>query len=241
MYKIAIVEDELSYAQTLTKYIEKYGKQNDISFICNHFKNGVHFLEEYDASYDLIFMDIQMPYINGMDTAQKLREIDSQVLLIFITNLSQYAIKGYSVNAFDYVLKPISYHDFAMKISHALRRISATKKEASIMIQATTKTVRVPVDKIRYIEIDGHHLIYHIGPPGNETTYRQYATMKSILDKMEGYDFSRCNNCYLVNLYYVQNISGYTVTVDGYELQISQPRKKEFVSDFKNYSEKKLK
>ena len=71
--------------------------------------------ENYKMIFDIIIFDIDMPGINGIDTARKLREMDSNVTIIFVTNIAQYAINGYEVDAVDYILKPVSYYDFSMK------------------------------------------------------------------------------------------------------------------------------
>lgn len=235
MYRIAVVEDEETYAEELKSYLEKLAKEKNLSFEICCFKNAVLFLENYTANYHLIFMDIRMPYLNGMDAAQHLRELDPDVLLIFVTSLAQYAVKGYSVSAFDYIVKPLTYPDFALKMARALRKLSSIQTGPEIVVPALNGKARVSVDEIRYIETQDHHLVYHME---GDKTLRQNATLTSAQEKLEPYHFARCNSCYLVNLKYVQRIKGYTVLVDGVVLQISQPRKKEFLRRFLEYSDR---
>ena len=237
MYRVAIVEDETQYSELLQDYLERFGAEKGVAVAARHFSNAVYFLEKYRPDYDIVFMDIQMPYLNGMDAAHRLRELDSGVLLIFITHMGQYAIQGYSVDAFDYVLKPVSYPDFSLKMSRALRRIGAPKDSEQLVIDAIDGKVRVPVSEIRYIESMNHHLLYHVGKP--ETVYTQYGSMNAVKEKLLPFGFARAHNSYLVNLRYVQKIAGYTAVVDGVELPISQPRKKAFVQSFTDYAERK--
>jgi DNA-binding LytR/AlgR family response regulator len=180
-------------------------------------------------------MDIRMPYLNGMEAAHRLRTMDSKVLLIFITNLAQYAIKGYEVDALDYVLKPVSYYDFALKMTRAMNRLAPEEEKINIVLSTTDGKVRLPLDEILYIETSKHHLIYHTV---SEKTYTQYATLSSVTEKFSHHHFARCNSCYLVNLKYVQKVKGYLVTINGVELQISQPRKKEFIQSLMEYTER---
>ena len=85
---------------------------------------GDVFLEKYAGDFDVLFFDVDMPGTDGLDTARRLRRMDSEVSIIFVTNMAQYAICGYEVEALDYLLKPLSYYDFALKFQKALRRIT---------------------------------------------------------------------------------------------------------------------
>ena len=127
---VAIVEDEQIHQDTLKNYLQRYESENGVSFHIDVFANPILLLENYKPVYDLIFMDIQMPDINGMDTARRLRAMDQNVLLIFVTSLAQYAIEGYEVAAVDYILKPVQYFSFAMRLTRAIWRINAEAGEA---------------------------------------------------------------------------------------------------------------
>lgn len=117
---IALVEDDVKAAETIQKYLDRYEAENQIKFDVTTFSNAIPLLENYTADYDIIFMDIRMPYMNGMDAAHRLRAIDSKVILIFITSLTQYAVAGYEVEALDYIVKPVNYYDFALKLARAI-------------------------------------------------------------------------------------------------------------------------
>ena len=97
MIKIAIVEDEAAVRDQLTDYVRRYTRQYGTEFEVTCFTDGDEILENYRPAFDIIFLDVEMKRLNGMETAQRIRELDDDVLLIFITNMAQYAIKGYSV------------------------------------------------------------------------------------------------------------------------------------------------
>ena len=105
-------------------------------------------------------MDIEMEFMNGLTAAEKIRVKDDEVVIIFITNTPQYAMKGYTVDALDYVLKPLSYFAFSQKIDRALTRLERRKKKyISISIKGGMKKLEIP--GIHYVEVRDHDLIYH--------------------------------------------------------------------------------
>lgn len=113
MITIAIVEDEDSYAEQLKDYINEYQKELGQRFKTIRFSDGDEIVEKYTGEYDIILMDIQMRFMDGMSAAEEIRKLDSEVVIMFITNMTNYAIRGYAVDAMDYVLKPVSYFAFS--------------------------------------------------------------------------------------------------------------------------------
>ena len=103
--RIAIVEDEEAVREQLIGYVQRYTRQYGTVFDIKTFSDGVEILEDYRPVYDLVLLDVEMKHLDGMETARKIRELDPDVMLIFITNMAQYAIKGYAVGALDYYLE----------------------------------------------------------------------------------------------------------------------------------------
>lgn len=119
MIRVAIVEDEAAVRDQLMGYVQRYMRQYDAQIEVTMFTDGVEILEGYQPVYDIIFLDVEMQHLDGMETASRIRALDSDVLLIFITNMAQYAIKGYAVGALDYVLKPVPYFAFSQQLQKA--------------------------------------------------------------------------------------------------------------------------
>lgn len=230
MIRIAIVEDEDYYVEQLTGYLKEYRKSEGEDFEITVYRDGDAITSEYKAQFDIILMDIQMRFVDGMTAAEEIRKMDSEVVIIFITNMTQYAIRGYEVDALDYVLKPVSYFAFSQKLKRAVARI---KKRTSEYITLTVKggMVRVNVEDIYYVESAGHNLAYHIA----NGTHLTSGTMKSAEAQLTGSGFSRGNTCYLINLAHVDGIQDKCAVVKGEKLQISRPRMNAFMQDLAKY------
>ncbi|MBR1813100.1 MAG: response regulator transcription factor [Lachnospiraceae bacterium] len=120
MIRIAVVEDEKEYSDQLFSYLERFRKETHQAVSAELFCDGMSFLDEYKGDFDIVFMDIAMPHMNGLEAAKKLRQVDGIVCLIFITTLAQYAIRGYEVDALDFLVKPVTYELFRLKLEKAL-------------------------------------------------------------------------------------------------------------------------
>lgn len=134
MYTIHVVEDDLKTAELLASYLQRYATSRGIDVTVSIFSNAFDFLEGYGEHVDAVFFDIEMPGMTGMDAAKRLREKDSNVTIVFATNLAQFAIEGYSVNAFDFILKPFSYPAMELKFDRIFKELSHKSKEATITL-----------------------------------------------------------------------------------------------------------
>ena len=225
MPNIALVEDEPEAADVLASFIARYAGEKGLELTVTRFGNAMDF-EMTHQHFDLVFMDIQMPGINGMEAAHRLREIDWQVILIFVTNMAQFAVKGYEVDALDYIIKPAQYGPLSIKLDRAAQRWRAAAE--SVMVALPTGTQRLLLWEIYYIEVQGHKLTYHTEKgqlPGT-------GTLQDAEQRLHGKGFLRCNKCYLVNQKHIQTVTGSDVVLsNGEKLQISRLRKKEFMEE----------
>ncbi|MBR2288868.1 MAG: response regulator transcription factor [Clostridia bacterium] len=228
--RIAVVEDDLQVQEQLKSYIMRFfeGRENQVRLTL--FSDGDEILEDYRADYDLILLDIQMARLDGLTTAQKLRALDENVYLIFVTNLGNYAIKGYSVNALDFVLKPVNY----LMLKAMLQRVEkllAENDRRYLTLPTERGLVRLNVRQIYYVETNNHTSVIHTEK--GEYSFRE--SMKNLESMLREYSFFRCNNCYLVNLAHVDEVDKNEVIVEGERLAISRPRYKAFMEALTHY------
>lgn len=231
MISVAIVEDERKYQDVIRDCLHKYDTENPgVRFMVDTNDNPVAFLDSFASQYDMVLLDIDMPYMNGMDLATRLREKDKNFILIFITNLARFALKGYEVDAMDYILKPLNYPSFALKLRKAM---TILERNPSDKILVGTKTVKVSlrISDIIYVEIRGHNLTY-VTTGGESHSYGTMANVEKLLPKKS---FAKCNSCHLVNLNYVRKIEGFTCYVDKYALSISRMRKTPFMEALSSF------
>ena len=223
MVNIAIVEDNENDRQAIAGFIKKYGEENGLSFNVVEFENAITFITNYNPSYDLVFMDIEMPHMDGMEGAAKLREVDFDVPLVFITNMSNYAVKGYSVAAVDFLVKPVVYPCFSAMMAKVMRIIG--NREQTIMLKNADGRFKVRLNSVYYIESYGHQICYH----ADNGDFTVWGTMKEQEQKLPAESFCRCSNFCIVNLRYVdESTPDGNIIVNGKTISVSRARRKEF-------------
>lgn len=230
MIKMALVDDEREERERLLGYCRDLRKEVMDELDVRTFASGEEFLNRNAGPYDLICLDIDMEGMDGISTAREIRKTDSQVIIIFVTNMAQMAIKGYEVRALDFVVKPVNYYSFALKMKNAFSMIE-NRKTREIVLPTQGGMEKFSTDDLYYVEVSGHYLSYHT----KDGVFRKKGSMKEIEDRLEGLSFKRCNNCYLVNLKHVSSVDRDEIRVGGEQLKISRPRRKEFLQSLANY------
>ena len=230
MIRIALVEDEESYVATLREFLARYERERGERLQITVFSDGDEIALNYKSEYDVILMDIEMRFMDGMTAAEEIRRVDPEVVIIFITNSPQYAIKGYAVDALDYVLKPLTYFAFSQRIDRALERLG-NREQRYMMINIKGGSRKLDVSRVWFIEVRDHDLIYHTEEGLITTT----GTMREAEKALEGCAFFRCNKGYLVNLEHVDAIREDNAVVHGETVQVSRSKRKEFLAAFNRY------
>ena len=160
MPRIAVVDDQPDMRQQLCSMIDQYSRENNCMLEVTAFSDGAQVITNYCKGFDIIFLDIEMPELGGMDAAERIRTVDPDVVLVFVTNMAQYAIRGYEVDALDFVLKPVNYYQFSTKLERALQRIRR-RRGGQVALQVSGGVQLLDTDDILYLETRDRLLHYH--------------------------------------------------------------------------------
>lgn len=226
--KIAICDDETVFVQSIYKYL---WQQPDCSVEC--FLSPAELLEKYNGGerYDVVFLDIIMSPLNGIDTAREIRSYDRRAILVFLTSCLEYAPSGYEVNAFRYLLKPVTEED----ISRVMKDIRAELEASHTLLLKTPECeFLLHTQELQYLEADNKDTILY---------YKDDAiTLRRGLNELEiqlpASFFFRIHRKYLVNLAHVREFDEAHLTLEGGQtLPISRRRSREFRLTLKTYIE----
>ncbi len=230
MIRVAIVEDQEETRLELQKLITRYGEEKEINFQFTLFTNGVDFISDYMPQYDLVLMDIDMPLLNGLETAKLLRKLDSSVSLAFVTNLGKYAIAGYDVGAIGFIVKPLNYATLSVKLQRILTKVHE-EPEPYLTVSSKAGMVKVALADIYYISVNGRYVMLHTKTGDIE----DHKSMKQMEKELETHDFIRCDNSSMVNLRYVTEINARGAIINGQAIPCSRSGRKVLMDAFTLY------
>ena len=228
---IAVVDDNLNDRKMILDYLSQFFNESGGDYTTSTFEDGVSFLKDYSFSYDFIIFDIDMPQMSGIDTAKELRKKDSNVTIMFVTNMPQYALEGYSVEAVDYVLKPLSYPDFRLKMKKATRYILRNSVKKVTINTTEEGLITVDSSDIYYVESKLHYIYYHT----KKGIYKMRAKLTEVEDILLPYHFARSGGSFLINLAYLEKIDGNEIVVADETLPLSRRMKASLMSAFTKY------
>ena len=165
-----------------------------------------------------------------MTSSWRIRELDRDVVLLFITNMAQYAIKGYAVGALDYVLKPVPYFAFSQQLQKAEEKLRRRARHyLAVPVEGGLR--RLDTAQIYYMESEGHRVHFYT----EEGEFSAPGALKTFEEKLADLPFARCNSGYLVNLAQVKSVQQGLAQVGPYELQVSRPKRKSFLAALADY------
>ena len=228
MLRVTVVDDDLSDSALIREFLDRFSIENNIQIEKTMYNSAVDLLEDYRGSADILLLDVDMPCTDGLTAARELRARDDRVAIVFITNMAQYAIKGYEVDACDFMVKPITYPSFAQKLRKAAEW-SDKRRGHHVILTDDGNPQRIRTSNILWLEKDRNYLVWHT----KNGEFRERGTVADAKNKLRsaGVDdsFAECCTGFIVNLERVDAICKDTLTVDGHTLPISRRLRKDFI------------
>ena len=229
MIRLLIADDERLEREALAEMVTRRFVEHEI--VLEEAENG---RKAADTAIlwgaHLILMDIEMKFMDGMMAAEEIRKVDTEVIIIFITNSPQYAIKGYAVDALDYVLKPVSYYAFSQRLGRAVERV-ARRARHFLQINAHGTAHKLDTSAIYWIENCGHDLVFHTA----EGEVTAPGSMTETEEKLAQDSYFRVNKGCLVNLEHVDRMDGEDAIVHGDLVPLARARRKAFLDALNDY------
>ena len=228
MIKIAVCDDERCYIHAISCFINEYRKENQVSIDIATYTSGEELLNS-KWDYDLIFLDIEMGGMNGLETAKRIRLIDKSVCIVYVTSHTDFTRRAFSVHAFDYVVKPFSrkdikrvLEDYVSYINEQIVQNVSFKTDHGIVVQN--------IEDIYYLEyVDKRKIVLQTV----DGVYYIKSTLSEILESLKDYHFVSPHKSFIVNLMHVKKISGYDIVLtNGDIIPIAQRRLTEFRTNF---------
>lgn len=221
--KTAIIEDEQIHTDLLTAYLQAWSNEKGIFLDTRTFPSAESFLFTWEETndFDILFVDIQMKEMNGIEMAKKVRERDEDIAIVFTTGIADYMETGYEVEAMHYLLKPISQEKVGQCMDKVLRR---RQKEQFILAHGKEEIIRIPVRRITYIEAQGHGCMIETCSKSGETIRDEITESISEMEKqLDTHDFLKCHRSYLCRIGNIHQISKTEVIFDnGSKIPVSR-------------------
>lgn len=232
MYKILLVEDNDAEAQTLRAALERYGAEHGESFAVSRYASALDLDERTTSGYDLIFMDIELVGGNGMDAAMELRAYSQATPLIFVTSLAQYAVQGYAARALDFLVKPYSYGDFALRMDRAMQAMRA-RQGRMLTVRGREGLRTFEVSSLVFVDSGNHDVVYHLAT-GETVSLR--GSLRAVEAELGGDPFLKVSASAIVNMAHVRGIVDAALTMsDGSTVWISRANKRRCLETIARY------
>lgn len=231
MINIAICDDEINIINKTKKLIQDYDKEDIDIYVYESGEELIH----SDKEFHIIFLDIDMKGLDGIETAKKLRKYDKKVKIIYVTNYTDYTYSAFSVHAFGYLVKPLNKKELYNQLDEAL----SYTEEISNNLEFITSdgVIRIDTNSIYYFEYEQRKVIM-------KTIDKNYILKKKISEigkDIQAYGFEMPHKSFVVNLYNIKTIKGYDVhMMDGSVIPLSQKKSSQFRDSLNRYLSKHI-
>lgn len=236
MLQIAICDDEKYFQKRERNIVINYMKQRNIPCEIDLFLSGRELLNRKDdlKKYSIIFLDVNMDELNGLQTAKQIRSLSDEIYIVFVTAYVMYALEGYKVDAIRYIVKDDECleNTIAESLDAIFQRMNYIKESEKFEFREGTKEILL--EQILFVESNLHKLTFHFY--NKDVKYTMYERLDVVAERLNHYNFCRIHKSYLVNLRYVEKIERYQLQLcNGLEINIAKPRYPEVKNKFISY------
>lgn len=229
MILIAIVDDNKDELQALKTCVNEYFASKEDTCVIHPFSDGVEFVRSREQ-YNIVFFDIRMKEMDGLDAAHFLRIINKEAQIIFVTHMAQMAIRGYEVDATDFIIKPVDQFSVNRVLDKAIKRIDILAV-VPFALKTQEGIVNIVAKSIYFVEIYNHDLIYHT----EEGDFKVRGKLRDVTEKLDDSQFFQCNRSYIVNMRHIKSVNNDFLVVNDVKIPISKSRQKEIEQRFVLY------
>ena len=213
MIEIAVCDDDKFTVDYIVNTLTHISKKNNLYINIHTFTSGMDFILNYNPSksYDIIFLDILLDSLNGIDIAKHIRENNDITKIIFISSSSEYILDGYDVEASNYLIKPLDYEKLNKVFIKAIKSLYNTNSKL-LKINHGSKTITLPLSKVLYFEVYNRKVIAIL----DNSTIEFYSRLSDIEVLISKYNFVRCHRSYLVNVCKISQLSSSEITLNNF-------------------------
>lgn len=225
--RIAVCDDEEFYCKELEKMVSVYGNETETELLIDVYSDAsvlVEAVKKREKTYEMMFLDIDMPGMNGIEAAKAIRETDENVLLGFVTSHTTYALDAYGVEAIAYIVKPIKYKDVKKivekaKIQIYYRKDAAAAEKRYLEVKSGRENVLIDLEKVVYIEKRRNQCVFHL-TDGEQVCYD---TLAKVYKQLDSEQFLYTHQGYIVNFYHIKEVRRDAVCLGaGMEIPVSR-------------------
>lgn len=233
MLLVSIIDPSKEDVTHLSALIERYFRRSGTAYVQRVYQSGMEFVRSAENS-DIVFLETDLEKLDGLETARIIRKLGNEAQLIFIARGAEMAIHGYSVDALDYLLKPVESAAVERALDKAVRRLSS-RSCAYLALKLPNGTASISTNDITYVEVFDHNLVYHT--TGGDYTVR--GRLGDVYEQLDHDYFLACNRSFIVNLRYVTEICTDHVILNGTKISVSKSHRKEIQSRFSAFMDKR--
>lgn len=226
MIKIAICDDESHFVERMEKMLRVYEEKSKQSFLIKRYEKPLKLLGALKEEFQIYFLDLQMPNMNGLELAKAIRKTDDRSVIFFVTSYREHVFESFQYGVANYIIKPITQIQIDSEMNRVLRKLNTYEQEY-LTVKNSNGYLKIYLSDIQYIETYGRNVLFHCQGGRDEIGHFK---MQDLEQRLSAYSFIRCHNGYIVNVDYIEGIHELSVTLlSGDVIYTTKTRKKQLI------------